>query len=153
MGWNKGPHLILHGSAQSTTGSTLELNLAGPHASLFYTLALQYPSWSRFSGFRIQRRDTCGQIEVKSTPWPLWIQSRFLPFLWVFLCFLHFLRLGNSNITFIISKHKSHNKKLKAHIQNADPNHVPNTVMGMLGLGLWVPVLCSQVLSEAYSPS
>lgn len=77
----------------------------------------------------------------------------FFLFLWVFLCFLHFLQLGNSSITFVISKHKSHNKKLKAHIQNADPNHLPNTVMGTLGLGLWVPVLCSRVLMEAYSIS
>lgn len=62
-------------------------------------------------------------------------KADFFLFLWVFLCFLHFLQLGNSSITFVISKHKSHNKKLKAHIQNADPNHLPNTVMGTLGLG------------------
>lgn len=28
---------------------------------------------------------------------------------------------------------------MKAHTLNAEPNHVPATVMGTLGLGLWVP--------------
>lgn len=62
-GWNKGPHPILPGVASSSTGSMLGLHSAGPHASFFYTLALQYLS----SGFRVQRRHACEQIEVKST--------------------------------------------------------------------------------------
>lgn len=38
---------------------------------------------------------------------------------------------------------------MKAHTLNAEPNHVPATVMGTLGLGLWVPPLGCLVLLSA----
>lgn len=43
MGWNKGPHLLLPGVAQSAAGSMVELNSAGPYVAFVYTHSPQYP--------------------------------------------------------------------------------------------------------------